>query len=709
MKNITLFLVVGEMGAGKTLTQTQLGFKNWWSRKMKLYSNYHLYKLPYYYLETIKQIDFCRDGVVLLDEFWKICDARLSRKASNRVVADILARSRKRQLIYIFTAQVLDSVDKRIKKVTDFSSYPLEIGQFGNTTKVLIFRTAVFKNSNFMKQFYFDRWIPQSCYNSILPDQNVFFFNDDNLHIEPVENIKKNADNFCPYDHMKIPTFDKKIGMTNKLASAFIGHQVKKDCYEIETQYGRKIKTTGDHSLISLYRGRVFHKPVRKMKIGDYLLIPKRFTPIEKDIDYIHITDWVNDAKYNGKYKFELLVPTQKELIEENKDRIRNELKDGSKRAYKMLHLYKKKGYLPYSTYKKIFPKRKQEIRLTSRYLDKTLKNKIKINNDFLWLLGFYMAEGCSGGMNGAKNSIAFCSEERLLDKTERIIKKFGVHYTRIRASEKKNTHAPIISISNRLLSILFHSLTHKKEWMLQLPLSKLKWILYGLWEGDGYHNGKFGNRFTLVANDESILNFTMYALSRFGIVAGKKKYSYLAKIHRRFGKEYKNKIVNQGRIYASVKDMNILNWDKIEDNQKMIDVKRIKDLIAVKIRNIKKFDYEGYAYDFSVPDTHNFLAGDMILAHNSYEEIDTIDDTSDENPAQPPKLMWQEGTSRCNKCKFVMTQTDRECPQCQGTEFTPIEPMFFNDWDTADAFATTYWEKLLSKEGITDTEDGVI
>lgn len=133
---------------------------------MKLYSNFHLYKLPYYYLETIRQIDFCRDGVVLLDEFWKICDARLSRKASNRVVADILARSRKRHLIYIFTAQVLDSVDKRIKKVTDFSAYPLEIGQLGTTTKVLIFRTAMFKNSNFMKQFYFNRWIPQSCFNS---------------------------------------------------------------------------------------------------------------------------------------------------------------------------------------------------------------------------------------------------------------------------------------------------------------------------------------------------------------------------------------------------------------------------------------------------------------------------------------------------------------------------------------------------------------
>jgi len=63
-----LFCVIGEMGAGKTLACTHLGWKNWFTRKMKIYSNYRLYKLPYYYLETIKQIDYCKDGVVLLDE-----------------------------------------------------------------------------------------------------------------------------------------------------------------------------------------------------------------------------------------------------------------------------------------------------------------------------------------------------------------------------------------------------------------------------------------------------------------------------------------------------------------------------------------------------------------------------------------------------------------------------------------------------------------
>jgi hypothetical protein len=107
------------MGAGKTLTVTHLVWKNWFTRRMKIYSNYPLYKLPYYYLETIRQLDFMHDGVAALDELWRIVDSRMSRKSSNKLVADILARSRKRHLVYIFSAQVIDSIDKRIRKVQE--------------------------------------------------------------------------------------------------------------------------------------------------------------------------------------------------------------------------------------------------------------------------------------------------------------------------------------------------------------------------------------------------------------------------------------------------------------------------------------------------------------------------------------------------------------------------------------------------------------
>lgn len=73
---------------------------------------------------------------------WRIVDSRMSRKASNKFVSDILARSRKRRLVYIFTAQVIDSIDKRIRKVMDFSCLPVLMGRYDQECKCLIFRTG---------------------------------------------------------------------------------------------------------------------------------------------------------------------------------------------------------------------------------------------------------------------------------------------------------------------------------------------------------------------------------------------------------------------------------------------------------------------------------------------------------------------------------------------------------------------------------------
>jgi hypothetical protein len=87
--------------------------------------------------------------------------------------------------------------------------------------------------------------------------------------------------------------------------------------------------------------------------------------------------------------------------------------------------------------------------------------------------------------------------------------------------------------------------------------------------------------------------------------------------------------------------------------------------------------------------------------------EVDMIDDTDEEEPAQPPKLIWQEGKARCLKCKTVLT-TGIECPECGSKEIQPIEPMIFNDWETADKMATQYWENLLKKEQVSDTEGDI-
>ena len=151
---MVLFGVVGELGAGKTLTLTFLGWKNWFYRDKVIYSNYHLYKIPYIYIDSVEKLDSMREGFFLADEFWLWIDSRSARKALNKVVADILLKSRKRGLTYCFTAQLLDLLDKRVRKVMDFTAYPV-LNPHESVCKTSIFRTGYPRNSNYLRTFYF--------------------------------------------------------------------------------------------------------------------------------------------------------------------------------------------------------------------------------------------------------------------------------------------------------------------------------------------------------------------------------------------------------------------------------------------------------------------------------------------------------------------------------------------------------------------------
>jgi len=106
-----------------------------------------------------------RDGVALLDEIWRIVDSRMTRKTINKFVGDILARSRKRSIIYIFTAQVIDTIDKRIRKVMDFTSYAV-MNRYETVAKVLTFRSGYAKTGTYMKTFYFTTEIPMESYDT---------------------------------------------------------------------------------------------------------------------------------------------------------------------------------------------------------------------------------------------------------------------------------------------------------------------------------------------------------------------------------------------------------------------------------------------------------------------------------------------------------------------------------------------------------------
>lgn len=92
-------------------------------------------------------------------------NSRASTTKKNKIVSDILLKSRKRGLQYVFTAQILDLLDKRIRKVQDFTGYPY-MNRTETATKLLIFRSGYPKEEHLLRTFYFKNPLVFDLYNT---------------------------------------------------------------------------------------------------------------------------------------------------------------------------------------------------------------------------------------------------------------------------------------------------------------------------------------------------------------------------------------------------------------------------------------------------------------------------------------------------------------------------------------------------------------
>jgi hypothetical protein len=142
-----------------------LTFKNWFYRRKKIYSNIPLYKIPYIHIININQFELCEEGDCFFDELWTVCDSRLSLKKKNQFVSSILARSRKKHLNIFFTAQMVDQLDKRVRKICDFTAYPVLSGD-ETKIKVNIFRTGYPKEYNYLKTFWYQTSVVFEMYDT---------------------------------------------------------------------------------------------------------------------------------------------------------------------------------------------------------------------------------------------------------------------------------------------------------------------------------------------------------------------------------------------------------------------------------------------------------------------------------------------------------------------------------------------------------------
>lgn len=479
-------------------------------------------------------------------------------------------------------------------------------------------------------------------FNSVLADQRVIFFNDDHcslLKIQQYADQLKSQRLSFPRQVM-VPAFDPQtFTLSLKRAVTLVKHpNVRGDAYEVLTRYGRRIKVTGDHSLFKRGPdGIPVATPVRELKRGDYVAIPGKLPVVEKDVTVInlaqHLMDWCSSSEELWDYT--IITDELGEVIRENRDLIEEILSqssrfDGSRRkrntvgcAYRK---YRSRHFLPLYVVDQLRRRRPidlpagAQLGLYTAGSSVAIPNQIEVTNDVLWLLGLFLAEGNIRDSEGTYG-IAFSSDMRYLRRAQQVLRRaFGVRAGWVKPTPSHP--APALYAHSKLVLYLFDRVFELGQvsgekripaWVFQLPLSRLKHFLEGYREGDGTHSGKkVGKELCFDTTSEALATDLVYLLLRFGIVACVGKYTTT------FRERYGERRFPFYRVtVCSLSNFDVLTWD--QGVQQVLNARRLGDLVWARVRSVRRCKTSQFVYDFVVPSAENFLAGNGVVAHNTY------------------------------------------------------------------------------------------
>ncbi len=431
------------------------------------------------------------------------------------------------------------------------------------------------------------------AFNSLPASEKVFILNDKEFHKESIGEVvnKRQGHDILTF------SFEQSTGkMKTATVTNLISHPIPKDeeIYTIKTKFGREINVTGSHSLFKGMRRGKRALTVRReknnmrpevveanlLRPGDYITIPRVLPMIERDVHEINFLKSID--------KFPQGI--QKEI----------EFKNGMR----LKHTGRKEAVM--------FPE------------------KITVDEELLWLLGFTIAEGNSQ-YRGRLVRVRLSSETEYLNKAKRIIEeKFGFE-----AHLHENLHTLLISsrlyalVMKHVFGVGIDKKSSQREipcWIMQLPCGKLKHFIKGYWDGDGYHAAsRRANRLVFYSSSRELANDLALVFLRFGIVAS------IFEIDLTKRKDYKNIWSKHYKIEAAGLFHNdILDMENIKQN---LNAPVWNDLVFARINSIEKriTDKEEKVYDFEVFSSdspyQNFLGGfGGVCCHNSDHQILLLD-----------------------------------------------------------------------------------
>jgi len=254
------------------------------------------------------------------------------------------------------------------------------------------------------------------------------------------------------------------------------------------------------------------------------------------------------------------------------------------------------------------------------------IPNKIRIDEKFCRLAGYYLAEGYT-----TRDLVSFCfhkKEKQCLEEVKSMIKElFGIeYYKEYQRRDYQSIELTFFSkVLHRFFSNLFYenSQTRKAnnkclpDWMVWLPLVKQKEILLGWWRGDkGYTTSR------------KLMNQMKIICLRLGIIPSIGKDS--KEDHAKRGKHDRF----EGRNIKAIHDVyhfsnlsffdsifNLLDYPVFKKFKTRMKRRRgwiDKNYVYLPIRKITKEDYCGSVYNLEVKKDNSYTA-EFACVHNCW------------------------------------------------------------------------------------------
>jgi nucleoside-diphosphate-sugar epimerase/intein/homing endonuclease len=432
-----------------------------------------------------------------------------------------------------------------------------------------------------------------------------------------------------PLDGFTVPAFTPGGRLVAAPATSLIAHPTSQRCYEVKTRYGRSIKVTADHSVFveGDDGGEAAPRPVGELEVGDRIAIARRIEVPERDRTEVSMLDvwryvegdaW--DLSVEAPGLGALAWQRRRELFGFLVSERRNNGSNWRNGAWTKLIRMRQTDRVPLPVLRRMGEPLPEGARVRRRVAARSvpLPAKVRISDDFLWLLGLWVAEGCSHESEG-NALITISGDEALLRRAAEVIEReLGLHVVH---APRGRGRGPAIFVHSRLLLRLMDYLgfdDNRKRipgWILGLPLSRLKWFIEGYREGDGVHSGlklDVGVRHEFSTVYDELKDDLVVAFARFGLVPSVGAYE--TTFRQRTGDR---RYPFWRLTLANVTPWSPLEWDR--GVAQRLNARCTGDLVWAGVTEIREIESTPLVYDFSVPGLENFWAGTGVLAHNTF------------------------------------------------------------------------------------------